>query len=78
MTFPGMLYFLMLITFHNLILTPVRKKFLVLGEGQNDDNSGSVGNAKKKISIKFNKTKAKLCLSFHYSDDNSYSFINGK
>ena len=32
----------------------------------------------KKNDISFSKAKTKFCLSFHYSSDNSYLFVNGK
>ena len=40
--------------------------FLLLGEGLTDRINGSIGVAKKKLSITFNKEKAKFCLSLHY------------
>ena len=38
----------------------------------------ALSHKKNKIDFKFNKTKAKFCLSLHYNADNSYLFVNGK
>ena len=50
----------------------------MLGEGPTFDIDGSFGAAEIKFSINFSKGKTKLCLSLHYSADNSYLFVNGK
>ena len=48
----------MLIIFHHA--DNCKNKFLVLGEGPNDDFNGSVDAAEEKFSINFSKTKTKF------------------
>ena len=55
-----------------------KNNFLMLGDGPTFGINGSFGSLEKKFSINFSKANTKFCLSFHYSDDNSYLFVNGK
>ena len=55
-----------------------KNSFLVLGEGPTYAVNGNFGSQEKKLSINLTKTKKKLCLSLHYTDDNSCLFINRK
>ena len=50
----------------------------MLDEIPTDDIKGSVGTTEQKVSISFRKSKTKFSLSFHYSGNNSYLFVNGK
>ena len=52
--------------------------FLVLGERPTDDINRSVGAAKQKFSINFDKARTNSCLSLHCNHDSSYLFVNGK
>ena len=56
----------------------LKNSFLMLGEGDTFGINGSFGAPEKKFSINFKKANAKLCLSLHYSANNSYLFVNGK
>ena len=78
MTLLEMLSFLVLIIVHHLILIIARITFLMLGLGPTYGINGSFGAPEKKFSFNFTKSNAKFCLSLHYIDDNSYSFVNGK
>ena len=41
-------------------------------------SNGSFGAPEKEININFSKAKTIFCLSFHFNNDNSYFFVNGK
>ena len=59
--------------------TGIRKhNFLVLGEGDSFGINGSFGAPEKRFGINFSESKTKVCLSLHYSQDNSSLFVNGK
>ena len=55
-----------------------KNNFLLLGGQPTDDINEDIGAAHKIFSINFSKAKTIFCLSFHYSFDNSYLFVNGK
>ena len=48
-----------------------KNNFLVLGKGLIHGINESFGSAEKYFSVDFSKANTKLCLSFHYIDDNS-------
>ena len=56
----------------------LKNDFLILGEGDTFGINSSFGAPENKFCINFTKTKTKLCLSLHYSADNSYLFVNGR
>ena len=47
----------------------------MLGEGLFYNINNSADAADKKFSMNFKKAKPKSCLSFHYNNDSSYSFV---
>ena len=49
--------------------------FLMLGEGLFYNINNSADAADKKFSMNFKKAKPRSCLSFHYNNDSSYSFV---
>ena len=55
-----------------------KNNFLILGLGLTYGIDGSFSSADKRIGINFTKSNRKICLSFHYNNDNSYLFVNGK
>ena len=56
----------------------LKNNFLLLGEGLTYGINGSFGEPEKKFNINFSKERPKFCFSLHYSEDNSYWFVNGK
>ena len=59
----------MLIIVSHLILIIAKIFFLILGEGPTFGLNGSFDTPEKKLSIKFTKANAKICLSLHYNAD---------
>ena len=66
----------MLIIVHHLVLTIVRKTFLILGKGPTFGINGSA--PEKKFDFNVSKVNTQFCLSLHYNCDNSYLFVNEK
>ena len=55
-----------------------KNNFLVLGKRLTYFVNGSFHSPDKRFSINFSKANSKFCFSFHYNDNNSYFFVNGK
>ena len=55
-----------------------KNNFLIFGEDPYYGITGNFGSPEKKLSIDFTKAKTTFCLSWHYSDNNCYLFVNGK
>ena len=54
----------------------VENNFLILGRGQTNDISDSVGVPEKEFSTNFTKFNAKVYLSLHYNGDESCLFFS--
>ena len=55
-----------------------KSNFLILGEGPTFGINESFGLPEKKFRVNFTKPITKICLSLHYTADNTYLFVNGK
>ena len=53
-----------------------KSDFLVLDEGPIGDINVSIGEAEKKFSTNFTKSKNNFCLRLHYNGDNNYLYVN--